>query len=74
MTKKKTTEEYESPQAIHLTDKDRAFGQCTDGSTELGEHGYRVYGSDGVCVTGKDANGGCYAGIGGCTQGSDVFQ
>ena len=70
MTGRKLPEEYESPQAIHLTDKDRAFGQCTAGS--IYNVGYRVNEYEGVCVTGKDANGGCYAGIGGCVTGSAV--
>ena len=70
MTGRKLPEEYESPQAIHLTDRDRAFGACSDGSTP--NVGYRVHGYHGVCVTGKDANSGCYAGIGGCVTGSAV--
>ena len=42
---------------------------CGAGSTAPG---YRVNGNDGVCITGKDANGGCYAGIGGCDAGPRI--
>jgi len=68
MVKKKIPEEYESPQAIHLTDKDRAFGDCGTGSTAVG---YRVHEYPGVCVTGKSATSGCYAGVG-CAEGSGL--
>ena len=54
---------YEAPQAIRLNDADRAFGACGLGSTPTDNtNGYRVNGYDGVCVTGKSATGGCYAG------------
>jgi hypothetical protein len=55
---------YEAPQAIRLTDADRAFGACSTGSTPTPNEGYRVNGYDGACVTGKSATGGCYAGVG----------
>lgn len=55
------TEEYEPPQAIHLNDSDRAYGQCGHGSTR--DTGYRVSGFEGHCVTGKSAVEGCHAGI-----------
>jgi len=56
------TEKYEAPKAVRLNDSDRAFGQCEQGS--LPNVGYRVHGFEGVCVTGKSATGGCYAGVG----------
>jgi hypothetical protein len=62
-------DEYEAPQAIRLTDTDRAFGQCGGGSTLV--VGYRVNNFEGVCVTGKSATDGCYAGVGpNCQSGS----
>ena len=65
-------EKYEAPQAIHLNDADRAYGQCIGGSTPIPANGYREHGFEGVCVTGKDAQSGCYAGVGGCVSGSSV--
>ena len=59
-------DKYEPPQAIRLTDSDRAFGQCHPGSALTG---YRVNGYAGNCVTGKSATDGCYAGVG-CATGS----
>jgi len=67
------TRDYEVPMAVRLTDSDRAFGACTTGSTPTtvcltgtagSAVGYRVRGFDGVCVTGKSATDGCYAGVG----------
>ena len=58
----KRRDDYEAPQAIHLNDSDRAYGACTDGSTPTLKVGYRVYGFDGACVTGKSATDGCHAG------------
>jgi hypothetical protein len=66
------TEDYEAPQAIRLNDEDRAYGACGPGSTAATPcstgnavpTGYRVNGFNGVCVTGKSASDGCYAGIG----------
>ncbi len=55
-------DEYEPPQAVRLTDSDRAFGACTAGSVD--NPGYRVNEWEGVCVTGKAASSGCYAGVG----------
>lgn len=57
----KRRDKYEPPQAVHLTDSDRAFGDCAPGSIAVG---YRVNDFGGVCVTGKSATGGCYAGPG----------
>jgi hypothetical protein len=58
-------DKYEAPQAIRLTDADRAFGACESGSTpSSNDNGYRVNRFDGVCVTGKSATEGCYAGVG----------
>jgi hypothetical protein len=71
MKKKKTPEPYESPQAIHLTDKDRAFGACDQTGSTPTPVGYRVNGFEGVCVTGKAASSGCYAGVG-CAVGASV--
>ena len=62
----KRRDEYEPPQAVRLTDSDRAFGDCVAGSTAVG---YRVNDFGGVCVTGKSASSGCYAGVG-CATGS----
>jgi hypothetical protein len=54
---------YETPQAIRLTDADRAYGACDQGSTPSpNTNGYRAHDYTGVCVTGKSATGGCYAG------------
>jgi hypothetical protein len=58
--KKKRQEEYESPRAIHLTDKDRGFGDCVTGS--VAGTAYRAHDIGGTCVTGKSAADGCYAG------------
>jgi hypothetical protein len=55
-------DDYEPPQAIHLNDSDRAYGECGGGSTP--NVGYRENGFEGICVTGKSASEGCYAGIG----------
>jgi len=55
-------EKYEAPKAIRLDDRDRAYGACETGSTPV--KGYRVKNFDGVCVTGKSATDGCYAGVG----------
>ncbi|MCX6841760.1 MAG: hypothetical protein NTX53_05715 [candidate division WOR-3 bacterium] len=64
-------DEYEPPQAIHLNDSDRAYGACSPSGSTPGvcatgsggtDVGYRVYGFEGICVTGKSATGGCYAG------------
>ena len=60
-SKVKRREKYEPPQAVHLTEADRAFGLCTPGSMAVG---YRVDDYPGVCVTGKSAAGGCYTGVG----------
>jgi|GEM_PF-1143584 len=54
--------EYEAPEAVRLRDKDRAFGACDSGSTPYAV-GYRVHEFEGVCVTGKSATEGCYAGL-----------
>ena len=59
--KVKRKDQYEPPQAIYLTDRDRAFGACTPGSTPIG---YRVDDFPGTCVTGKSAGDGCVAGAG----------
>ena len=56
------TKKYEAPKAVRLNDSDRAFGDCNAGSLPV--RGYRVNGFEGVCVTGKTATGGCYAGVG----------
>ncbi len=54
-------DKYEAPQAIHLTDSDRAYGACeTNGSTP--DTAYRAHDIEGICVTGKSALSGCYAG------------
>jgi len=58
-TGKKRQRAYEPPQAIHLTDSDRAFGACSEGSNAVG---YRVHEFGGTCVTGKSAGDGCFAG------------
>jgi hypothetical protein len=68
-------DDYEPPQAIHLNDSDRAYGACLSGSkpgvcaTGNGgvAVGYRVYGFDGICVTGKSATDGCNAGASGAS-------
>jgi hypothetical protein len=57
--KAKRRDKYEPPQAVRLTNADRAFGECGGGSSPVG---YRVNDYPGVCVTGKSATGGCYAG------------
>lgn len=59
--RRKRRDLYEPPQAVHLTDSDRAFGTCSEGSAAVG---YRVNDFPGVCVTGKSAAEGCYTGIG----------
>ena len=61
-----TAEKYEAPKAIRLDDSDHAYAACgTNGSTDGPVNvGYRVDGFDGICVTGKAASGGCYAGVG----------
>jgi hypothetical protein len=59
---KKHPREYEPPQAVRLTDSDRAFGACTAGSIPGVE--YRADGIQGTCVTGKSAGDGCVAGAG----------
>lgn len=64
--------DYEAPEAIHLNDKDRAFGQCEGGSTPTPANGYRENAYDGICVTGKSAIEGCYAGVTACQSGSGV--
>jgi len=58
--RKKRPDVYEPPQAVRLTGADRAFGTCTTGS--IFNVGYRVNDHPGVCVTGKSATSGCYAG------------
>jgi hypothetical protein len=59
--KVKRKDKYEPPQAVRLTDGDRAFGDCGgNGSTA----GYRVNDFGGNCVTGKSAGAGCHAGAG----------
>jgi hypothetical protein len=69
--KAKRREKYEPPLAVRLTEADRAFGTCGTGSnasppnpctTGTSPVGYRVNGIEGVCVTGKSAGSGCYAG------------
>lgn len=58
--KPKKHKEYEPPQAVHLHDSDRAYGECgLNGSAA----GYREYKWGGTCVTGHIATGGCHAGI-----------
>ena len=59
--KAKRKDAYEPPQAVRLTDSDRAFGQCETGSNAVG---YRVNDFGGTCVTGKSASSGCHAGAG----------
>jgi hypothetical protein len=57
--KAKRKDKYEPPQAVRLTDGDRAFGDCGgNGSTA----GYRAYNWQGACVTGHAADDGCHAG------------
>ena len=67
MTRKATPQKYEPPQAVYLNDSDRAYGLCNSGSTYLGIN-VGCYRGDGlpvgVCVTGKSATAGCYAGVG----------
>ena len=58
----KRKDKYEPPQAVRLTDSDRAFGACTPGSIPGVE--YRADGIQGTCVTGKSAGDGCVAGAG----------
>ena len=57
--RKKRPDGYEPPQAVYLTDSDRAFGDCSDGSAAVG---FRVNEYGGTCVTGKWAATGCQAG------------
>ena len=60
--KAKRKDKYEPPQAVRLTQADRAFGACdANGSTPTG---YRVNDYPGTCVTGKSAGAGCHAGAG----------
>ena len=62
MTRKAIPQKYEPPQAVYLNDSDRAYGGCEGtGSTPAR---YRVNDYEGVCVTGKSAGEGCYAGVG----------
>jgi len=68
MTRKAIPQKYEPPQAVYLNDSDRAYGACPYGSTATG---YRVDHFEGVCVTGKAATDGCYAGVG-CATGSAI--
>jgi hypothetical protein len=60
--KMKRRDKYEPPQAVRLTDSDRAFGACSAGSIPGIE--YRADGIQGTCVTGKSAGDGCIAGAG----------
>jgi len=68
MTRKATPQKYEPPQAVYLNDSDRAYGgACTTGSVFLGTNVGCYRGNElpaGVCVTGKAATDGCYAGVG----------
>jgi hypothetical protein len=65
-------ERYEPPQAISLNQVPAGQSRCHDGSAVVvctsgsGGHGvgYREHGFGGVCVTGKSASDGCYAGSG----------
>ncbi len=61
MSDKVVPKKYEPPQAIYLTDSDRAYGDCGPGSTAAG---YRVNDFDGTCVTGKSPSFGCHSGAG----------